>query len=95
MRQLNLARRVVLLLAVLLVAGVGVVVAYASIPDASGVIHGCYKKKNGQLRVVKSDDSQCRPSEKPISWSQTGPQGPPGISGYEQQAHQVFVPAAA
>jgi hypothetical protein len=31
------------------------------------VIYGCYKKKNGQLRIV-SDISKCRKSEKPVTW---------------------------
>jgi hypothetical protein len=59
---------------------VGVGFAVASIPDASGVFHACYKKHNGQLRLVESA-SACRPSEKATSWSQTGPPGPPGPPG--------------
>jgi len=54
-------------------------VAYAMIPDGQGVIHGCSKNDNGQLRVI--DSGGCAPSEKPLSWSQTGPQGPPGPKG--------------
>ena len=30
------------------------VVAHAGIPAANGVIHGCPKKNNGQLRVIDS-----------------------------------------
>ena len=41
------------------------------------VIYGCYKKVNGQLRVIK-DAGQCQPSEVLTSWNQTGPQGPSG-----------------
>jgi hypothetical protein len=59
---------------------VGVGFAVASIPDSSGVFHACYKKHNGQLRLVESASS-CRPSEKATSWSQTGPPGPPGTPG--------------
>lgn len=59
---------------------VGVGFAIASIPDASGVFHACYKKNQGQLRLVESA-SNCRPSEKATSWSQTGPPGPPGTPG--------------
>jgi len=47
---------------------------------ADNVIHGCYKKVNGQLRIVK-DPGQCRPSELPILWNQIGPQGPEGPPG--------------
>ena len=59
---------------------VGVGFAIASIPDASGVFHACYKKHQGQLRLVESA-SACHKSEKATSWSQTGPPGPPGPPG--------------
>lgn len=56
--------------------------AYAAIPDSTGVINGCYQKHVGNLRVIDSSAGErCRPSEIPISWSQTGPQGPPGPQG--------------
>src|SRR5690349_17871113 len=54
-------------------------VAYASIPDADGVIHGCYKTQNGQLRVI--DSGGCLPSEAALDWNQTGPTGPQGAQG--------------
>jgi hypothetical protein len=38
------------------------------------VIYGCYKQRNGQLRVVAGPD-ECRPSESPISWGQSGQAG--------------------
>ena len=38
------------------------------------VVYGCYKMRNGQLRIVPGPD-ECRPSEAPISWSQSGPSG--------------------
>lgn len=41
---------------------------YAQTED-EGSIYGCYKKVNGQLRLVDSPE-KCRPSEEPISWSQ-------------------------
>jgi hypothetical protein len=63
----------------------------ASIPDASGVIHGCYKTVNGALRVIDTDKGgKCVSSEMPLTWSQsgqkgttgaTGPQGNPGNTG--------------
>lgn len=76
-------------------------IALASIPDASGVIHGCFKSVNGQLRVIDSARQSCRPSERAISWNQTGtpgapgPQGPPGVSAYEEVTHQEFITAGA
>ena len=68
-----------------LVGGVflaGGVAAFAAIPDSGGVIHGCYQKNVGNLRVIDSDDGdKCRPSEIAIQWSQTGPAGPVGPQG--------------
>lgn len=67
-------------IAALVALAVGVGLAIASIPDSSGVFHACYKKHNGQLRLVESA-AACHPSEKATSWSQTGPPGPPGPPG--------------
>jgi hypothetical protein len=81
----------------LLVAGI----AYAVIPDANGVIHGCYAK-DGSLRV---SDSGCKKSETALDWNQSGPTGaagppgPPGsgvsgtgevFAGHSAAAPQVF-----
>jgi hypothetical protein len=33
-------------------------IAYASIPDANGVIHGCYSKDNGSLRAIDPSSPQ-------------------------------------
>jgi hypothetical protein len=55
----------------------------ASIPDANGVIHGCYAKagnpSQGALRV--SDTGICKPIENPLTWNQKGPTGPTGQRG--------------
>jgi hypothetical protein len=61
-------------------------IAYATIPDSSGVIHGCYDKKAGPdagtLRVIDTDKAQtCSKSEAPLSWNQTGQQGQQGQQG--------------
>jgi hypothetical protein len=68
-------------------------VVQASIPDAQGLVHGCYYKgagnleRLGALRVVDTDRGQaCRADELPVSWNQaggtgqTGPTGPTGPS---------------
>jgi hypothetical protein len=52
----------------------GVTYAVAQI-GGGGVINGCYKSVNGQLRLIDPATDSCRPSETSISWSQTGPQG--------------------
>lgn len=45
-------------------------IAYASIPDSNGLINGCYKKQNGQLRVIDTGAGRaCSGSEKPLSWT--------------------------
>jgi len=64
---------------------VGTSVAFAtgaiqSVVGSDGSIQGCYKAGNGQLRVVGSADG-CNDSELPISWNQTGTQGPIGPAG--------------
>ena len=58
-------------------AGFGIATAVqASIPDANGVIHGCYQKVNGQLRAIDTDVGQaCTPGEKSLTWNQIGPTG--------------------
>jgi hypothetical protein len=57
-------------------------IAYAAIPDASGVIHGCYSKTNGALRVIDSAlSSRCAANEVAIAWNQTGREGPAGAAG--------------
>jgi hypothetical protein len=44
--------------------------AMASIPDTAGVIHGCYNKHNGELRVIDiATDAACRKNELPIQWN--------------------------
>ena len=48
--------------------------------EAQGVINACYKKMNGQLRIL-SEGGSCLPSELAISWNAAGEQGPAGPSG--------------
>lgn len=52
----------------------------ASIPDANGVLHACYKD-DGDLRLIDDALAACKAKETPISWSQAGPTGPPGRAG--------------
>jgi hypothetical protein len=49
-------------------------VAFATIPDSTGTIHGCANKQSGNLRVVESA-SDCRPNEQTVSWNQGGAPG--------------------
>jgi hypothetical protein len=75
-------RRVALAVTAVVVVAIagGVTYAVADI-GSSGVINGCYKSQNGQLRLIDPASDHCLPSETAISWSQTGPQGPKGDKG--------------
>src|SRR5262245_61466878 len=71
--------------AVVVVCGTGV--AFAAIPDGSGVIHGCYsasgsKATNGaQLNILDNASASCSKGQTEVTWNQTGPQGLTGPQG--------------
>jgi hypothetical protein len=71
------------LLFALVVAGLAVAagVAYATIPDGGGVIHACYSKSGGAVRVVDDSVTNCKASETSLTWNVAGPAGPPGPAG--------------
>jgi hypothetical protein len=81
---MTLLRHGVLVLAAI-GAGAGASAVSLAIPDANGVIHGCYKKlssNQGTLRVIDSEVGEtCSSAEVPLNWNQTGPQGPGGPAG--------------
>jgi len=54
--------------------------AVATIPDSGGVIHGCYMKSGGSLRVIDSA-ARCSSNETSLNWTQTGQPGPAGPAG--------------
>ena len=59
-------------------------IALAAIPDGGGVVHGCYDKGSGQLRVTDTQTNQPKPctvKEAALDWSLRGPQGVPGPQG--------------
>lgn len=67
-------------------------VTLGSIPDANGLITGCYSKAGGGLRVIDTASQNCKDGETVLPWNQQGPpgprglpgeQGPAGVSGYE------------
>jgi hypothetical protein len=74
----RMTRRMVLLGTVALASIAGV--AYAAIPDSSGVIHGCYVTKTGVLSVIDSS-AKCGASQTALNWNQTGPKGATGPAG--------------
>jgi hypothetical protein len=62
--------------------------AWASIPDSSGVIHGCYRtgpgspSQIGLLRVIDTEAGQsCARNEVSLTWNQAGPEGTQGPTG--------------
>jgi hypothetical protein len=67
-------------IAVFIALGGGAYAAVSSIPGPDGVIHGCYKKRGGGLRLVSSA-KKCTRSERLIAFNQSGPQGPRGSQG--------------
>jgi hypothetical protein len=75
-------RRVALAVSAVVVVAIagGVTYAVADI-GSGGVINGCYKSQNGQLRLIDPASDNCLPSETAISWGQTGTQGPKGDKG--------------
>jgi hypothetical protein len=66
-------------IAVFVALGGGAYAAVSGIPDRNGVIHGCYKKHKGNLRLVAS--GKCSKRERAIAFNQRGPRGPAGARG--------------
>src|SRR5205823_3482798 len=62
-------RRVRLAVGTALVLGVLAAAAWASIPDAAGVIHACRNTSTGALRVIDTNAGQtCTSSETALQW---------------------------
>jgi hypothetical protein len=55
--------------------------AYATIPGGDGIIHGCYAKSGGTLRVIDASVTKCKDGETSLDWSQQGLPGPKGDPG--------------
>lgn len=69
------------MLAVALSAGLALAAAgtfaWAAIPDATGVFHGCAKDGSGALRLIDTEAGDaCKPTESPVSWREAGLPGP-------------------
>ena len=74
----------------IVVVGVAAGVAYATIPDGGGVIHGCYQKNNGQLRVIETGaGGACNPSELSLNWSHGVPREPPARPAPQEPRGQL------
>ena len=56
-------------------------IAWATIPDATGVIHACVKK-NGAVTLIDTEAGEtCKKNQTATYWNQTGPAGPQGQQG--------------
>jgi hypothetical protein len=67
------------------VAAVGLLamggVAFATIPDSGQVIHGCYRRSGGALRVIDNSVTNCDKGETALTWNVSGPAGTNGTNG--------------
>ena len=79
-RNVVLRSKALITLLIIGVAAIGSV-AWAVIPDAAGVIHGCYAKNGGGLRVIDPSVTSCNKSEIALNWNVAGQPGPPGPRG--------------
>src|ERR1035437_3100703 len=59
--------------------------AVSAIPGPDGVIHGCYQKHKGSLRVV-AKGKKCSKAELTISWNKQGTPGVQGMPGTQGNA---------
>jgi hypothetical protein len=67
---------------VVLVLASSTAIAFASIPSANGVIHGCFRRADGRLRVINRDVGRtCRDGERSLSWNRRGRRGLQGLRG--------------
>jgi hypothetical protein len=76
-------------IAVFIALGGGAYAAVSSIPGPDGVIHGCYKKRGGSLRLVPAG-KRCSRRERSIAFNQTGPRGPRGAGTRGSQGSRGF-----
>jgi hypothetical protein len=76
-------------LALVLAMGGGAYAAVGSIPGPGGVIHGCYQKQGGNLRLVRAG-KRCSDNENPIAFNQQGTPGP--SAAYQASTNQAADP---
>lgn len=56
--------------------------AWAAIPGPEGIIHGCYSRSTGSLRVINTSvHAKCTRKEHELNWAEQGPAGPRGGGG--------------
>jgi len=62
--------------------------AYAAIPSPDGVIHACYLRSGGALRVIDASVTNCKSGETSLNWDQQGQPGPSGAQGEQGEPGQ-------
>jgi hypothetical protein len=81
LKENELKKIIAVIFAAMLLTGV----AYASIPDSSGVIHGCVKNGTTGQREIRVIDTAytttCMAGWTAVTWNQEGPQGATGPAG--------------
>ena len=65
--------------AVTVIAGAGAAVG-ATAAGSGAVLHGCYSKADGALRLIRAGQ-HCKRTEVAASWRRVGPPGPTGGTG--------------
>jgi hypothetical protein len=68
-------------LGAVVVLGAGAAMATATIPAEDGVIHGCFNKSGGQIRVIDESVRDCDSNETELDWNVRGAAGPKGDTG--------------
>jgi hypothetical protein len=81
--QLSRSQKAVVLVGALGAGVLGVAVQSWAAPAAtrSSVIHGCYNKTSGAVRVLTASAGGCGSRETAIHWNVAGPAGPAGARG--------------
>ena len=82
MKLRRLTKRSLLLAAICAAAALGgAAFTYATIPASDGVIHGCFAKSGGTLRVIDASVTNCKAGETALDWNMKGAAGPKGDPG--------------
>ena len=79
--QLGRRARLLVCLSTVSALALGGGIAWAAVPDSSGVITGCYEAGGqGDLRIIDAADS-CKRNEIRLTWNQQGQPGAQGLAG--------------
>jgi hypothetical protein len=78
-------RKIILIVAAVIIAIAVGGVAAASVPDSSGIIHACRKTSNGALSVIDTARGQtCAGGDTALNWRQAGASGLQQVSNFQE-----------